>query len=62
MTPDDIRAAGEKLYGARWRAPLAEALGIGRATLWRWTSGRDEIPVKIELAIQQLAVKKKAPR
>lgn len=43
MTSADlIRAAGEALYGPRYEAELAIALGVNRRTVRRWKSGEDE--------------------
>lgn len=38
-----IRIAGERLYGARWQAPLADALEVNHRTVRRWASG-DDLP------------------
>lgn len=39
MTPADLRTVGEALYGERWQAPLADALGVNRRTVQRWAAG-----------------------
>lgn len=39
MTPDLLRQAGEALYGARWRAPLARDLGVSERTIFYWLQG-----------------------
>ena len=35
MTPD-LATAGRALFGPAWHTALAQALSIGRATLYRW--------------------------
>ena len=35
----DIDAIGRALYGPRWKAPLARALGINPRTVQRWAKG-----------------------
>ena len=36
---DDMIAAGEALYGARWQTQLARDLGVTVRQVQRWTSG-----------------------
>jgi hypothetical protein len=60
MTPSDIIAAGEQLYGQKWRKPLADALGVDVSTLRRWTSADTAIPRRTALAIQALLEKKQS--
>jgi hypothetical protein len=31
-----LESVGRELYGRRWRARLAAALGVGRTTMWDW--------------------------
>jgi hypothetical protein len=40
---DRFTIAGLTLFGARWKAPLARALGVSRETVSRWT-GSGDIP------------------
>jgi len=37
-----IRAIGAALFGSRYQQDLAEALGVNRRTVSRWSSGEDE--------------------
>jgi hypothetical protein len=59
VTPSELIQAGERLYGAGWRQPLADALGVNIATLRRWTGGYIAIPRRTELAVQNLIVAKR---
>ena len=36
MKPNDIRNAGEDLFGARWVKPMARTLMVNPATVRRW--------------------------
>jgi len=40
LTLDELREAGERLYGPAWAAPLAAALRLPRDTVRRWAEGR----------------------
>lgn len=55
MTPDDLRAAGEKLYGKwGWQTKLARELKVDGSTVRRWLSGKVPIPGLAEVAISLL--------
>jgi hypothetical protein len=54
MTPDELRAIGVKLYGARWQTPMAEALPCDTRTIRRWLSGKRKIRPMIEARIKAL--------
>lgn len=45
---------GEALFGKRWKAPLARALGLDPVTIWRYATGQWPVPVLVELAIKGL--------
>lgn len=44
MTPTDLRIIGRLLYGNRWEAPMAKALGVHRITVVRWARGETKMP------------------
>src|ERR1700687_4187149 len=44
MGPAELIAAGELLYGRRWKLPLARIVGYGREALHRYSTGRRRIP------------------
>lgn len=44
MTPTDLRVIGRLLYGLRWEAPMAKALGVHRITVVRWERGDTAMP------------------
>lgn len=43
MTRDDLRAAGELLYGPRWQTALARDLNVADRTVRRWAAGKIQI-------------------
>ena len=48
LTPDELRMAGEAMYGQRWQTDLTAALGLGdSARIRQWMSGRRSIPLGI---------------
>ena len=51
MSADEFVAAGEALYGKRWKAPMARALGLDPATVWRYATGAD-IPGPVVAALR----------
>lgn len=54
MTAQELTAIGLRLYGPYWKAPLARALGMGRAQIRRYSQGQP-IPRTVELAIRAIA-------
>jgi hypothetical protein len=36
VTPAQLRATGERLYGERWITPLAVAIGRHPMTIYKW--------------------------
>jgi hypothetical protein len=44
MVPAELIAAGELLYGRRWKLPLARIVGYGREALLDYSTGRRRIP------------------
>lgn len=57
MTPHDLRAIGNRLFGPRWQTQLARAIGVTPRTVRRWTKGDQRIPPLADFAIRQLAEK-----
>ena len=54
MTPELLRAAGEALYGASWRAPLARDLCVSDRTIQRWLKAESPIPHDLWLGVATL--------
>lgn len=52
MTAEELRRAGETLYGEGWRRALAAVMDIDVATLRRWTSGKKLVPGPAALAVR----------
>lgn len=44
MNPADLARRGRTLYGPCWQTPLAEALGVRRETVVRWSNGSRGTP------------------
>ena len=55
MTPVELIAAGELVYGSQWRTPLAKALGIDRRQIYAYKSNERQIPRRIAASIRRLA-------
>jgi plasmid maintenance system antidote protein VapI len=54
MTPEDLRLAGERLYGSRWQTTLARRLKVSTRTVRRWLSGKNPIKETTAMAIRSL--------
>ena len=47
ITPEELRAAGEALYGEQWQSPLARVLGVDSRRVRHWLEGDRPIPAGI---------------
>ena len=60
MSPADLRAAGEVLYGERWQSSLARDLDVTDRTMRRWAHDGppDTVVAEIDalLAARQVAI------
>jgi hypothetical protein len=54
MTPQDLAAIGECLYGKRWKTPFAKAIGVSRETISRMAHGHCPIARQVETAARLL--------
>lgn len=55
MTPEELRRAGERLYGKwGWQTQLAKELKVDGSTVRRWLSGKVPIPGLAAVAISLL--------
>lgn len=60
MTPEELREAGERLYGTwGWQTKLAHELHVDGSTVRRWLSGKVPIPGLAAVAINLLVRVKK---
>ena len=58
MTPNQLRTAGEALFGKRWQRPLAAEIGVNDRTVRRWAN--DEWPVPATMtALIRLALEER---
>ena len=54
MKSEEFVSAGEKLFGRRWKAPLARALRLNVVTVWRYATDQLEIPWLVESVVKQM--------
>jgi plasmid maintenance system antidote protein VapI len=54
MTPAELTAIGEALYGERWKAKLARALPVSIRTVRYWVAGKRAIRPVIAARIRSL--------
>lgn len=54
MTPQEPVAIGERLYGRRWKTPLAQSIGVRRETISRMVNGHRSITRQVETAARLL--------
>lgn len=62
MSPEELERAGLTLYGARWKAPMARALGIDVSMVWRYVTGQVPIPGPVAAALRCFLRENKPPR
>jgi hypothetical protein len=55
MSPAELIAAGELVYGSQWRKPLAEAVGYSRRMIWYYEFGERQIPEHVAICVRHLA-------
>lgn len=56
MTPDELTAAGQALYGERWQSSLARDLRVSDRTVRRWLAGDAPIPEQAETIVRAVLV------
>ena len=44
MTPAELTAAGQALWGDDWRQRMPAELGVNRVTVWKWETGMHPVP------------------
>jgi len=54
MTPSELTAAGEAVFGPRWMRPLARALGRDHRSVRYWRAGERPIPAAVAEKIRSL--------
>ncbi|HGH3647686.1 MULTISPECIES: transcriptional regulator [Acinetobacter calcoaceticus/baumannii complex] len=57
MTPEQLRQAGELLYGNQWQSDLARALDVDARRVRDWLQERRPIPVGVKVEVIQLLKK-----
>lgn len=56
--PNLITQYGRALYGARWRAAMADDLGVSERTVRRWAKGEFQVPEGVLRELRQKCVAK----
>lgn len=54
MTPEELRKAGELLFGNQWQSDLARALEVDSRRVRDWLQERRPIPVGVKTEIIEL--------
>lgn len=54
LTPEQLKQAGELLYGNQWQSDLARAINVDSRRIRQWLSGQRPIPVGLWLEIIEL--------
>jgi DNA-binding transcriptional regulator YiaG len=63
MSPDELRAIGERLWGRwGWQTRMAETLRVDGSTVRRWLSGATAIPGPAAVALELLVELSEARR
>lgn len=47
MTPEELKQAGEILYGAQWQTELARAIDVDPCRVRQWLTGERLIPTSL---------------
>ena len=59
MAPDELRAAGEALWGRwGWQTRMAESLRVDGSTVRRWLSGFCAVPGPAAVALELMVEKR----
>ena len=54
MTPNQLEHIGRRVWGGRWKSPLARAIGMSYNQINGYMNGTFEIPRTVELAVKWL--------
>lgn len=54
LTPEQLKQAGELLYGNQWQSDLARAINVDSRRIRQWLSGQRPIPVGLWIEIIEL--------
>src|ERR1700756_3894068 len=54
MTPAELIAAGELLFGRRWKLPFARIVSYGREALHHYSTGRRRLPPPLPARIREI--------
>lgn len=68
LTPDELRTRAQKLFGRKWKIPLAKELGVHLATIYMWIPDKHgnpaprKIPRSVDVWFELQESKKKIER
>ena len=54
MTPKQLERIGRRVWGGRWKSPLARAIGMSYQHVHGYMRGAFEIPQTVELSVMWL--------
>lgn len=54
MSPDELRATGESLFGYGWQSRIALHFGVADRTVRRWVAGTAAIPSAIAMNLRDM--------
>ncbi len=54
MTPKQLERIGRRVWGGRWKSPLARAIGMSYIQINAYMNRRFDIPRTVELAVKYL--------
>jgi plasmid maintenance system antidote protein VapI len=54
VTPDELAAIGQALYGEQWQTSIARDLGVNARTVRKWLAGDRPITPPTAIAIRSL--------
>jgi len=58
VNAEELKQAGEELFGKKWKAPLARKLGVHSTTIWRYLQA-NKVPNPEAMAIRLLLNEKR---
>lgn len=54
MRPQEVERIGRRLFGPKWKKPLAGRVGVTLRTVYRWAAGETKISKPAEKLLRSL--------